>query len=373
MRPRLAVVLLLAGCSLIKVDVSTPETRRQEYELAARKAAAEEQQRKDQARIDAEAEQKAAIAELSAAKQARDARIQASIEAARAALAAGFSADKAMTFAARVADAEASALARDGRLDMVALWREATDHLARAAVDPPSYPAFLALTAVPRSPPRDVAVRRACAKVRPVVPNDAVLEFVAECLLAVGDKPRDLEWPGIKADLAAHRKAEDARKQIEAEAAEAARTRAKTLAFAVVPLFAGGRCQGSCATTGWTASVEGGDLEARCRFGKCLGDGWTTRLPDGSEAHTSCRFSNCNKDGWDTELTGGLILRTRCGFGDCGKHGWTLELPDGGRADTRCNGSDCFKDGWQTTFPDGRTVRCRCDGNDCREHGATCQ
>lgn len=373
MRPRLALVLLLAGCSLIKVNVSTPETRRQEYELAARKAAAEEQLRKDQARSDAEAEQKAALAEQAAAKQARDANIKADIEAARAALATGFSADKAMAFATKVADAESSALARDGRLDMVALWREATDNLARAAVDPPSYPAFLALAAVPRSPPRDVAVRRACAKVRPVVPNDAVLDFIAECLIAADNKPRDLEWPGIKADLAAHRKAEDARKKIEAEAAEAARTRAKTLAFAVVPLFAGGRCQGSCATSGWTATVEGGDLEARCSYGKCLTDGWTTQLPDGSEARTNCRFSACNRDGWDTELTGGLTLRTRCGFGDCGKNGWTLELPDGSRADTRCSGGDCFKDGWQTTFPDGRTVRCRCEGNDCRENGATCQ
>jgi len=372
-RPRLALALLLTGCSLIKVNVSTAETRRQEYELAARMAAADEQKAKDQARAEAEAEQKAALAEQAAARKARDEQIQRDLEAARAALAAGFTADKAMAFATKVADAETSVLARDGRLDMAALWREATDLLARAAVDPPSYPVFLALAAVPRSPPRDVAVRRACAKVRPVVPNDAVLEFVAECLIAANDNARALEWPGVKADLAAHRKAEDARRKAEAEAAEATRARAKTLAFAVVPLFAGGRCQsGGCAQTGWTAAVEGGDLKARCSFGKCLGDGWTSQLPDGSEARTSCRFSDCNKDGWDTELTG-LTLRTRCNFSDCGKHGWTLELPDGARAETRCSGSDCFKDGWQTTFPDGRTVRCRCEFSDCRENGATCQ
>jgi hypothetical protein len=373
MRTRLALAALaLAGCPLIKTNVSTPDSRKQEFELAARKSAAVEQA--DRQRGAAETKEKAALADRAAAQKARDDGLIKAIETARADLAAGFTADKAAAFAARVGDAEGSAPARDGRLDMPALAREAGGHLERAAVDPPSYEKFTALTGLPAWPERDAAILRACPKVRPAVPKDAVLEFFAACLRAAGDDPRALQWPGVKADLAAHRKAEDDRQKADAEAAEAARTRAKTLAFAVIPLFAGGHCQASdCAGNGWTAPVEGGDLRARCSFSKCLTDGWLTELPDGTDARTRCRFSDCNKDGWDTELTGGLMMRTRCGFSDCAKNGWTLELPDGTRAETRCSGGDCFKNGWQTSFPDGRTVACRCAAGDCRTHGAECQ
>lgn len=373
MRTRLVLATLaLAGCPLIKTNVSTPDSRKQEYELAARKSAAIEQA--DRQRGAAETQEKAALADRAAAQKARDDALLHAIEAARADLAAGFTAAKAVTFAARIGDADGSAPARDGRLDMPALTREAAGHLERAAVDPPAYAGFTALTGLPAWPERSAAILHACPKVRPAVPNDAVPEFFAECLRAADNDPRKLQWPNVKADLAAHRKAEDARQKADAEAAELTRTRAKTLGFAVIPLFAGGHCQASdCAGNGWSAPVEGGDLKARCSFGKCLTDGWLTELPDGTDARTRCRFSDCNKDGWDTELAGGLMLRTRCGFSDCGRNGWTLELPDGTRAETRCSGGDCFKNGWTTSFPDGRTVGCRCVASNCRTGGAECQ
>lgn len=370
MRVRFAAPLLLVGCSLIKVDVSTPETRRQEYELANRKAAATPQ---TGPMADAEARRQTALADQTAARERHDAQVIDSVEKARADVAAKFTADGAIALAQRIRDAETSAPARDGRLDMPALWREATQQLERAAATP-SHPAFLSLIEVPASPERDAAVLRACPQVRQAVPADAVPDFYASCLLAAGDDARKLQWPGVKSDLAAYRKAEDARLKREAEAREAAVAQAKTLAFAVLPLFAGGRCRfGDCASNGWSATVEGGDLSAQCRFSKCLVDGWTTSLPDGTSASTTCRFSDCNKDGWDTSLPDGRTLRTSCSFGDCARNGWDLQLPDGNRVTSRCSGSDCYRDGWTTSFPDGRSVRCRCEFGDCKKNGAVCQ
>src|SRR5688572_2414952 len=113
MRHRLLAVLLVAGCSLIKFNVSTPETRRQESEALARQA--------EQQRTDAGAKQKVARAEKAEAEaeaeNARDEAILADLEAARAGLAAGVTSEKATAFAGKVRDAEGTALARDGRLD----------------------------------------------------------------------------------------------------------------------------------------------------------------------------------------------------------------------------------------------------------------
>lgn len=365
MRPRLAVaVLLIAGCSLFKFNVSTPETRRQEAEAAARQA--------EKARAEDEARQKAALAASARDAAARDeARVQA-IEAARAALAAGVTAEKAVDFAGKVRLAEGTAPTRDGRLDMPALWLEAAGHLERAAGDGPSYPAFGELAAVPRAPEVDAAVLRACPRVRPAVPAEAVADFTGACLDAAGGDARKLKWASLKADLAAHRKAVEARARAEAEAAEAARDQARTLAGALSLMFAAGRCEFSdCAKNGWSAAVDGGTVQARCSFQKCLTDGWSTAMPDGTEVRTRCSFGDCMKNGWETDLPGGSA-RTSCSFGDCAKNGWETRLPSGDSARTTCEFGDCFGQGWETRFPDGRAVRCRCEFSKCLENGATC-
>ncbi|MBL9102706.1 MAG: hypothetical protein JNL82_17300 [Myxococcales bacterium] len=365
MRPRLAVsALLLAGCSLFKFNVSTPETRRQEAEAAARAA--------EKARADDEARQKKALAERARDDKARDeARVQA-IEAARVEVDAGVTADRAIAFAGKVRMADGTAPTRDGRLDMPKLWLEAAGYLERAAADGPSYPAFVELATVPRAPDVDAAVLRACPRVRPAVVPEAVPEFVTACLDAAGGDSKQLKWASAKADLTAYRKAEDARVKAEAEAAETARAQARTLAGAIALMFAAGRCEFSdCAKNGWTASADGGSVQARCSFQKCLTDGWSTGMPDGTEVRTRCSFGDCMKNGWETDLPGGSA-RTSCSFGDCAKNGWETALPGGGTARTTCNFSDCFGQGWDTSFPDGRTVRCRCEFGKCLENGATC-
>lgn len=365
MRRPLVLAVLLAGCSLIKFNVSTPETRRQEAEAAAQ--AAEKQ------RAAAEAAQKEALAAKDRDDAARDEARLKDLEAARAELATGVTEARAIAFAGKVHNFEGTAPARTGQVDLPKLQTEAAGYLERAAADGPSHPAFLELAALPPSPEVQAAILRACPRVRPAVAADAVPEFVAACLAAAGDDARQLKWASVKADLAAHRKAEDARRKAEAEAAEAARAQANSLAGALVLMFAAGRCDFSdCAKNGWSAGVDGGSLRARCSFSKCLSDGWTAQLPDGSEARTRCSFGDCLKNGWETDLPSGGSARTSCSFSDCAKNGWETNLPSGDRARTTCNFGDCFGNGWETHLPDGRTVRCRCEFGKCLENGATC-
>lgn len=365
MPPRLVLAaLLVAGCSLFKFNVSTPETRRQEAEAAARASEKE--------RADAEARQKEARAAEARDSAKRDETRIAAIEAARGELAAGVTPAKAIDFAGKVRLVEGTAPTRDGRLDMPKLWVEAAGHLERAAADGPSFEAFNELAAVPRAPDVDAAVVRACPRVRPAVPAESVPDFVGACLDAAGNDAKQLKWASAKADIAAYKKAADARARAEAEAAENAKAQAQTLAGALALMFAAGRCEFSdCAKNGWTASTDGGSVQARCSFQKCLTDGWTTQMPDGSDVRTRCSFGDCMKNGWETDLPGGTA-RTSCSFGDCAKNGWETGLPSGDRARTTCNFSDCFTQGWETRFPDGRTIRCRCEFSKCLENGATC-
>jgi hypothetical protein len=366
MPPRLRTVLVVAalsaGCSLFKFNVSTPETRRQEAEAEARKA--------EEARKAAAAESEARAAEQAAAQKARDEAIVGELETLRGALTAGVTADKAIAFAAKVQSAEGTAPARDGRLDLPRLRGEAAGYLERAAVEGPSAEAFTTLASLPAAPDTDAAVLRACPRVRPAIAADALPDFIDVCLAAARGDGKQLKWPGAKADLAAHKKALEARAAAEAAAAEAAK---QAGTHAVASVFAAGRCEfGNCVKDGWTVRTDAGEVRVRCNFGNCLKDGWTAQLPGGGQATTRCNFGDCMKDGWDTSFPDGTSARTRCNFGNCAKDGWETTLPDGGTARTRCNFGDCFKDGWETSLPDGGSVRCRCNFGKCLEDGTTC-
>jgi hypothetical protein len=339
-----ALAVLTAGCSLFKFNVSTPETRRREAEAEARKA-----------------EDDALVGEL---------------EALRGELVAAPSAEKAMLFADKVKRADGSAPVRDGRLDLAKLQAEAMTYLEQAATAGPSLEAFGALASLPPSPDTDAAVLRACPKVRPAAQGDALVGLVDACLAAAKGDAKLLKWSTAKADVAAFKKAEEARVKAEAKAAaEAAELAKKSGGSAIASVFAAGRCEfGNCLKDGWTARTDAGEVRVRCNFGNCLKDGWTAQLPDGGQANTRCNFGDCMKDGWETSFpNGGGTARTRCNFGKCATDGWETELPNGaGTARTRCNFGDCMKDGWETNFPDGHTVRCRCNFGKCLTDGTSC-
>ena len=295
---------------------------------------------------------------------------------------------RAIAFAGEVREAEGTQAAREGRIEPDKLRVEAAGFLERAIAGDPSYESFTALAALAPSPEIDAAVRRTCPLVRPKLAADQVPDFVDVCLARAGGDPKAYRWPTLKADLAAHRRALDARARAEAEAARAAaeaeriaaeeaeaaaKAAATSGVFALAGVFAAGRCEfGDCMKNGWTTRTSAGDMRVRCNFSNCLKDGWTTELPGGGTARTRCEFGDCMKDGWTTELPGGGTARTRCNFSNCPKDGWTTELPDGSTARARCNFGDCFKDGWTTDMPDGSTVRCQCNFQKCLTDGTQC-
>ena len=366
-RMLLVVAALSAGCSLFKFTVDTPATRA--------KAAEEQAAQAEAARVKSEQEAKLAEEKRAAEQAARDQAIVVEFETLRNELAAGPDAAKAIAFAAKVADAKGSPAASDGRLDLPKLQAEAIEHLERALAAAPSYELFLALDrAVPEADPEG-KVKQACAKVRPSVPAETLADFVGICLARAGGDPKQLKWAGVKADLAALRKAEEARAREEKAAAEEAAANAKKgIGPAIAAVFAAGRCNfGNCMKDGWTISTPAGEVRVRCNFGNCLKDGWSASFPDGSEARTRCSFGDCMKDGWETTFADGTSANTRCSFGNCAKDGWETSFPGGGSARTRCSFGDCFKDGWETSMPDGRSVRCRCNFSKCLTDGTTCE
>lgn len=362
-RLRFAAASLLAlglGCSLIKLQVSTPETR------------AEEARAREEARRQSEEERRIEGEKRAAEAAQREEALINDIAALKAEIGAGGpdKIDKVKELAKLTQEARGTNAAKDGRIDLPALSLEVAGHLEKAIAAGPSLELFDLLTALPPSPQVDASVVRACASVRPKVSEGDVPGFVGECLDRAGGDPKKLQWASAKRDLAAYKKAEEERAAAEAKAKEEQAKQARYIAAAV---FASGRCNFSdCLKDGWTSPSPDGEIQVRCDFQDCFKNGWTARYPDGREARTRCMFQNCIKDGWETTYPDGATARTRCSFQSCLKDGWETDLPGGGRARTRCSFQDCAKDGWETDLPDGSRVQCRCNFQKCFENGASC-
>jgi hypothetical protein len=345
------------GCSLIKLQVSTPESRQQETEEQAR--AREDEHRQQEEKRAAEAAER----EEALAKQ---------IDALRADIAAGGpdKSSKVKELASLLPKARGSRAAKDGRIDIPAVSLEVAGHLEKDIAAAPSLDTFDLLAGLPASPDINAAVVRACASVRPKVSAGDVPGFTAECLDRAGGDAKKLTWPGVQRDLAALKKAKEERALAEAKAKEEQGKLARYVAAAV---FASGRCNFSnCLKDGWTSPTPEGDIQVRCDFQDCFKNGWTARYPDGKEARTRCNFQDCTKDGWETSYPDGKTARTRCNFQNCLKDGWETDIPGVGSARTRCSFQDCSKDGWETDLPGGGRVQCRCNFQKCFENGASC-
>lgn len=381
MRPA-AVLLLslssLAACAQLsalfgkKPAGADPQVQQQQQaadaERAERERVAQEEQRAAAERAEREQREQAQLAEL---------------ERLRGELSAG-PADKpqaAIGFAGRVKDIAGAQAAAPGKLDVAALVREAAGYLDAALQREPSLELLRALGDLPRGSEVDATFVRVCPKLRPRVPDDAVVSFVDECLERAGGDAKQLKWPNVQRDLVAHKKFKEAelRRAREEEArrakeeAEQAAQAARGEGLVAAAVFAAGRCNfGNCAKDGWTIDTQAGQLRVRCNFSNCLKDGWVADFPDGKNARTTCNFGDCLKDGWRTDLPDGTTASTRCNFSNCPKDGWTTEIPGLGAAQTRCNFGDCFKDGWTTDLPTGGRVDCRCNFQECLTNGATC-
>lgn len=352
-----------AGAGQARLDTHRPADYHQRAQAdAGREQAEARRQQADAARQ--QAELRDGVARLEEQK------LIAEVEAMRAELTARPDPILALAFAERVATLEGSAAARDGRLDMARLGSEAIVYLEQGITAEPSFDLLLALDRLAPGPEGDAAVGRVCAKVRAKIPAESVPEFVGVCLARAGGDAKKLGWPGVKADLAALKRADEARARAETAAAKLASAPA---VLALTAVFAAGRCEfGDCIKHGWTLQTPAGELRVRCEFGDCLKNGWTAVLPGGGEVRSRCSFGDCMKDGWDTSFPDGTSARTRCSFGNCAKDGWETALPNG-TARTRCNFGDCFKDGWETQIPDGPQIRCRCNFGKCLGDGTTCE
>lgn len=361
-RARFLAASLLAlgmGCSLIKLQVSTPESRQQETEEQIR--AREEERRQ--------------LAEKQAAEAAeREEALVKQIDALRSEMASGNKTEKAKELAKLLPQAQRSKAAKEGRIDVPALSLEVAGILEKDAAATGSLETFDLLAGLPASPEIDAAVVRACASVRPKIAQNDVPGFVAECLDRAGGDAKKLKWAGVQRDLAALKKAEEERALAEAKAKEEAKEEESKLArYIAAAVFASGRCNFSnCLKDGWTSPSPEGDIQVRCDFQDCFKNGWTARYPDGKEARTRCMFQDCTKDGWETSYPDGKTSRTRCMFQNCLKDGWETDIPGVGSARTRCSFQDCAKDGWETDLPGGGRVQCRCNFQKCFENGASC-
>jgi hypothetical protein len=353
-----------AGCSLLKIQVTTSRgggsgsSQEPEEEPRARRNEAEERRQAEERRLAEYAEGQNALV--------RD------IERLRAEVAAGGpdKMAKSKELAKLIIGAEGHGAAKDGRLDMAKLSRESAGHLEQALAADASMEIFDLMLELPPGPEVDAAVVRACAKVRPKISTDEVPNFVEICLERADGDVKKLKWASVQGDVAAYRKADDARKAAEAKAKA---EQAKVARYVAAAVFASGRCNFSnCLKDGWTSPSPEGDIQVRCDFQDCFKNGWTARYPDGGEAHTRCSFQNCIKDGWETSYPDGEVARTRCSFQNCLRDGWETDLPGGGRAQTRCSFQDCSKDGWETDLPGGSRVQCRCNFQKCFENGASC-
>lgn len=359
-RARFVAASLLAlgmGCSLIKLQVSTPETRQRETEEQARVREEENRQREEKRAAETAEREEALV------KQ---------VDALRAAIAAGGpdKSEKVKELAKLLPRARGSKAASEGRIDIPVLSLEVAGHLEKEAAATGSLETFDLLADLPASPEINAAVVRACASVRPKVAADDVPGFAGECLDRAGGDAKKLKWPGVQRDLAALKKAEEERAAAEAKAKE---EQGKLTRYIAAAVFASGRCNfNNCLKDGWTSPSPEGDIQVRCDFQDCFKNGWTARYPDGREARTRCSFQDCTKDGWETSYPDGKTARTRCNFQNCLKDGWETDIPGVGSARTRCSFQDCSKDGWETDLPGGGRVQCRCNFQKCFENGASC-
>lgn len=380
---RVAVVFLLscttlAACAQFGALFGAkpqPQPETQEQAASRQQAAAAQQQQEEKRRAEAAAE-----------VERREQALLAELEAARTELSAG-TGDRqaaAIAFADKVHALEGSQAAASGKVDLAVVSREAAGYLDAALQQAPNFDLLRALDQL-SGPDADVAFVRACPKLRPKVPADAVIGFVGDCLKRAGGDAAKLKWPNVQKDLVAYRRheEEELRRAREQEALraqeEAARAKeeatvaARGASYVAASVFAAGRCNfGNCAKDGWTVDTPDGQVRVRCNFGNCLKEGWVADFPGGKSARTTCSFGDCFKDGWRTELPDGQSASTRCSFNNCPKDGWSTDIPGLGTATTRCNFQDCLKDGWSTDLPQGGQVRCRCNFQDCLTNGATC-
>lgn len=282
--------------------------------------------------------------------------------------------DLAKPFAEKVVEAGRTERARTGKVEMPRLHAEAAQYLEVAIRQNPSLELFDILAGLPPGVETDRAVLASCMRVRPLVPEDGVLDFTGTCLDSAGGDAKKLVWPNARLDVATYLQEEKERALAAALAAEKARVaQAKVDRYVAAAVFASGRCRfGNCMKDGWTTRTVDGDVEVTCSFSNCFKDGWTARFPDGTQATTRCSFSDCAKDGWTTSYSDGTQATTRCSFSNCVKDGWSTDLPGGETVTTRCLFSDCSTNGWETTLPGGQTIRCRCNFGKCFGDGATC-
>lgn len=374
-RIRTAVTLLLfaPGCSLFFPGFDQPPPESTAYpretqsssrenraaERAARQAAME--QEKQRRAVDAAAKEKAIFDEIE--------RLRIEITTTKKIV------ENAKPFSEKVIEASRAEKARSGQIEMAKLYAEAAQYLESALRQSPSLELFDALAALPPSDATDRAVLVSCSRVRPLVPQDNVLDFTGTCLDAAKGDAKKLAWPNARQDVAAYLQEEKERALEAAVNAEKERqAQSKVERYVGAAVFASGRCRfGNCLKDGWTSRISDGDVDVSCSFSNCFKDGWTARFPDGSQASTRCSFSDCAKDGWTTTFPDGSQATTRCSFSNCLKDGWSTDLPGGETITTRCSFSDCASNGWETNLPGGRTIRCRCNFSKCFQDGATCE
>jgi hypothetical protein len=368
-----ALLLLIPGCSIFlggleppppeanddPVDIRPPARENAATERAARKAALEQEKR--QRAEEAAAKEKAIFDEID--------RLRAEIASSKIVI------DKAKPFGEKVIEASRTERARAGQVEMAKLYAEAAQYYEIALRQTPSLELFDALAALPPGEMTDRAVLASCARVRPLVPPDDVLDFTGTCLDSAAGDAKKLVWPNARQDVAAYLQEERERALAAAVNAEKARqAQAKVDRYVSAAVFASGRCRfGNCLKDGWTTRTADGDVDVSCSFSNCFKDGWTARFPDGSQASTRCSFSDCAKDGWTTTFPDGSQATTRCSFSNCLKDGWSTDLPNGETITTRCSFSDCSSSGWETNLPGGKTIRCRCNFSRCFQDGATCE
>ena len=278
-------------------------------------------------------------------------------------------------FAEKVLEAGRTKRARAENIEMPKLYAESANYLEMAIRENPSLELFDVLAGLPPDAGTDRAVLSACARVRPLVPDEGVLDFTGTCLDSAGGDAKKLVWPNAHRDVGAYLQVEKEKALAAAVAAEKARVaQAKVDRYVAAAVFASGRCRfGNCLKDGWTTRIADGDVEVTCSFSNCFKDGWTARFPDGTYATTRCSFSDCAKDGWSTSYSDGTQATTRCSFSNCLKDGWSTDLPGGETVTTRCSFSDCATQGWETNLPDGKTVRCRYNFGKCFGDGASCE
>lgn len=372
-RSFVALLLFAPGCSLFLAGFEQPPPEPMAYPSETQSSSRENTTAERAARQAAMEQEKQRRAEEAVVKEKA---IFDEIERLRVEIAATKKiVENAKPFGEKVIEASRTEKARSGQIEMAPLYAEAARYFELAIQQSPSRELFDVLAALPPGEATDRAVLASCARIRPLLPPDDVLDFTGTCLDAAKGDAQKLIWPSARHDVAAYLQEEKERALQAAVTAEKERqTQSKVERYVGAAVFASGRCRfGNCLKDGWTTRVADGDVDVSCSFSNCFKDGWTARFPDGSQASTRCSFSDCAKDGWTTTFPDGSQATTRCSFSNCLKDGWSTDLPGGETITTRCSFSDCSTNGWETNLPGGRTIRCRCNFSKCFQDGATCE